>query len=287
MEGVLPDAEASVGETSVGALPPQGEVKADWLDLDVGVEAFTVFIRSGTLDASSNTEWHVIFRYGTIARVVDADPEWSGYGSVGPLGYKFPTHTPLALGWAQSLARASALSGSLAQVEDQSTVANIMADNELVWAAQSRALPPAVGAAVRRAYAKLIGHGYPYPGDSLSDRDPVPSGIVDETLGAHWHVYWPNLDETGRVFNMVFSKTGGGTASVLSGDLRRYDYMFPEVTAVLTPALALWKYDADGVFVEAQCPDIIHERNRGVVAVAIGKGAPWQAADVAAHLKDA
>ena len=286
MGGVAPDAEVSVGGasgSSAGALPPQGEVKADWLDLDVGVEAFMVFIRSGILDASSNTEWHVIFRYGTIARVVDADPEWSGYGSEGPLGYKFPTHKPLALGWAQSLARASAI----AQVEDQSTVADIMADNELVWGAQSRAQPSAVGAAVRRAYAKLIGQGYPYPGDRLSDREPVPSGIVDETLGAHWHVYWPNLDETGRVFNMVFSKTGEGAASVLSGDLRRYDYMFPEVTAVLTPALALWKYDADGVFVEAQCPDIIHERDRRVVAVAVGKGAPWQAADVAAHLKDA
>jgi hypothetical protein len=282
MGGVAPDAKVSTGTSAgapVGDLPPQGEVKADWLDLDVGVEAFTVFIRSGILDASSNTEWHVIFRYGTIARVVDADPEWAGYGSAGSLGYKFPTHTPLA--------RASALEGPLAQVEDQSTVADIMADNELVWGTQSRAQPSAVGAAVRRAYAKLIGQGYPYPGDRLSDREPVPSGLVDETLGAHWHVYWPNLDETGQVFNMVFSKTGEGAASVLSGDLRRYDYMFPEVTAVLTPAFALWKYDADGVFVEAQRPDIIHERNRGAVAVAVGKGAPWQAADVAAHLNDA
>ena len=61
----------------------------------------------------------------------------------------------------------------------------------------------------RQAYAKLVCQGYPYPGGPAADRSQIPTGVVDETAGMLWHVYWPNLDKSGRVFNLAFSKKGG------------------------------------------------------------------------------
>jgi len=208
--------------------PAGGQINADWGDLGLGVEAFALFVRSGALDVEENKDWHVIFRCGTVVRVVSGEPEWGGYSSAAPR-YEFPEH----------------------RVDEKDTVVDIMADNELVWNAQCSLAPPPVGRAVRQAFAKLVGQGYPYPGGPPSDRSPIPSGVVDETVGMLWHVYWPNLDRAGRVFNLAFSKKGAAVAAMLGGELRRYDYMFPEVAAVLTPALALWKYNAEGVFAEA------------------------------------
>lgn len=208
--------------------PAGGQINADWGDLGLGVEAFALFVRSGALDVEENKDWHVIFRCGTVVRVVSGEPEWGGYSSAAPR-YEFPEH----------------------RVDEKDTVVDIMADNELVWNAQCSLAPPPVGRAVRQAFAKLVGQGYPYPGGPPSDRSPIPSGVVDETVGMLWHVYWPNLDRAGRVFNLAFSMKGAAVAAMLGGELRRYDYMFPEVAAVLTPALALWKYNAEGVFAEA------------------------------------
>jgi len=200
--------------------PAGGQVNADWGQLKEAIDCYAVLL-AGAL-TPGNTASHVVFRCGTIVRVAGDDPEFGGYAGA---KYKFPDH----------------------RLEDASTVAEIMADNARVWEAQ-RVIPGAAGRAIRQAFERLISQGYPYPGGPPADRSPVQTGISSDALGEFWLVYWPNLDEGGHVHNMAFSKKGPLAAACVGGELRRYDYMFPEVAAVFTPDMMAWTYGPDGKF---------------------------------------
>lgn len=204
--------------------PAGGQINADWGQLSQGIMCLTVFL-CGTLETTNSAafeEWHVVFRCGTVVRVADNDPEFPGYT---PKSYRFPENT----------------------LEDASATEEVMADNKRVWEAQ-RSLPEPAGKPVRQAYAKMLSQGYPYPGGPTSDRSTRPTGVQTEADGLLWTVFWPGLDRTGKVYNLAFSQQGPGTAVVAGGDLRRYDYMFPEVAAVISKDLKVWTYGPDKTF---------------------------------------
>lgn len=217
--------------------PAGGQLNSDWPQLADAIDALAVVVHGmPTTGICANKEWHIVFRCGTVVRVTDADPEFAGYAGT---GYKFPDR-----GGDDGLA---------------STVANVMADNTLVWDKQ-KAFPEPAGGAVRRAYAKLVRQGYPYPGGPESDRTPVSTGVSLSGTGTLYMVFWPNLDPIGRVYNLSFSADGLERAAIQGGTLRRYDYMFPEVAAVISPTapgtepMRIWSYTAAGEFALREDP---------------------------------
>jgi hypothetical protein len=123
----------------------------------------------------------------------------------------------------------------------------IRSDHRHVWEAQ-RAIPGAAGRAIRQAYAKLIAEGYPFPG-ATAERHGTPVGIRDEATGRGlWVVKWPRFSRRHHVTNLLFTSHSLGADA--AGDLRRNDFLFPEVAAVITGELRLWAYGSDGVFGE-------------------------------------
>jgi hypothetical protein len=200
--------------------PAGSQINSDWAQLGEAIDCMAVFL-AGLPLAAGPAETHVIFRCGTVARVREGDPEFGGYEAS---EYQFPEHD---------------LAGRL----EDGAVADIMADNARVWAAQ-RGFPEPVGRAVRRAYAALVAPGYPYPGGPTADRRVAPTGISSEAEGTLAHVLWPHLDVGGRVYNLAFMRNSLVSAAVAGGDCRRYDYLFPEVAAVFMPDRARWTYHA-------------------------------------------
>jgi hypothetical protein len=220
----------------LGLTPAGGQINSDWADLCDALVGLTLFLDDVAAAAETSglkmTDWHVVFRCGTMVRIFATDPEFPGYDAS---NYRFP--------------------GSECDADQKETVKAIMADNVKVWENQKVIPGVGIGKAVRQAYAKMLGQGYPYPGGPAADRSAVPTGI--EIINADtsnkkdtdplWFVLWPNLDALGHVYNLAFAPVAM-TACALGGTLRRYDYMFPEVAAVFTPERVMWAYGPDKVF---------------------------------------
>jgi hypothetical protein len=233
--------QVKVEAATLGTTPAGGQVNADWGQLREGIACLAVFLAAAAppekASASPSSEarpreWHVVFRCGTVARVAEADAEFMGYEQS---GYRFPDH------------RLEGFEDLKGEESMASTVEAILADNAKVWEAQ-KAFPGEVGRAARRAYTRLVAQGYPYPGASAA-RSPVFTGLSSAAAdaGPLWMVLWPGLDTKGRMYNLAFASKGE-RACHLGGELRRYDYMFPEVAAVITPELAVWTYGTGGRF---------------------------------------
>ena len=202
--------------------PAGSQINSDWADLQRGIRCFVDYIKANF--GVSSKDWYVMFRCGTIARVALTDHEFKGYlGSE----YVFPEHPE----------------------NHKETVASIMADNQHVWEVQ-RAIPGPVGAAIRRGYGLMIAQGYPYPGTQQAGRTPIEVGRGTQPGEVFWVVYWPNQIDEQLVYNLAFatSTEGPTAAAARAGDLRRYDFMFPEVAAVVTPDLKVWTYGPDRLF---------------------------------------
>lgn len=162
------------------------------------------------------SDWHIVFSGGTIVRICSSNmygKEFQGYElcSEGSYQDKYPTH----------------------RLKSKADLKNILTDNIKVWNSQKDALPDMHGKVLRIAYDILIEDGYPYPGGEGSDRTAIP--ITDPSLSndssAKWLILWPNrnmyiLNITDGTFN---------TALMLGGELRRLDFMFPKVYAVIDP----------------------------------------------------
>lgn len=190
---------------------------SNWPELGDAIDGLMFFL----LGAGGAPEAHIVFRHGTVVRVGAADPEWGGYADG---AYAFPEH------------RITAESADLTR----RTIEKIKRDSRKVWAAQSSAPEPVRGL-IRRGFAALLAPGYPYPGTPASDRAARDAG-VRAPAGAMHFVSWPNHDtgaRASRTYNVVFA-AGPAEAAQAGGDSRRYDYMFPEVAAVITPGLERW-----------------------------------------------
>ena len=208
---------------TLGTTPAGGQINADWEDLPLGIVGLReIFLAAERSSGPAQVECSfVMFRCGTVAQVRPSDLEFSGRPERG-----FPEHRP----------------------EDASTVSEILVDNARVWEAQ-RAFPEPAGKVVRQAYGALAAQGYPYPGGPDSNRTAAATGFETEREGELVLVFWPNLDPAQRVCNLAFARPGTdvGSAVAAAGTLRRYDYMFPEVAAVVMPDGTLWAYrTADG-----------------------------------------
>ncbi len=197
--------------------PAGSQINSNWIDLERGAREFGSFC---ALVYSQDDTTFAIFRCGTVVAVRPEDrKEFTGYSAD---TYQFP-FSPEA---------------------DAKIVKRIMVDNRAVWDAQRRTGPAEISRAMRIAYGKMISDGYVYPGTARSGRSAIQ--LWDSPKGDFlWQVYWPELQKD--VYNIVY---GADRDSALraAGDLRRYDYMFPEVAAVITRGGAVWTYDAKGVF---------------------------------------
>jgi hypothetical protein len=152
-----------------------------------------------------NTQWHVIFSMGTVCGLrLEGSSPFTGYTE----GYweDWPMHRV------------------------QGRFDDIRADITHTWELQRDQLPGNPGVALRAAYGVLVGDGYPYPGGGGSDRQSV------QLPGGLWAVQWPARNPA--LFNIALADSAN-EAITLSGDLRRYDAMFPRVLAVISPQLQL------------------------------------------------
>lgn len=186
--------------------PAGSQINCDWEYLDVALKELAACLEECQ-------EPHVVFRCGTVVRVSDDDEEFKGFKAS---TYQFP-------------ARSEA---------HTKTIKRIMRDNAGVWSVQKK-IKGAAGGAVRRAFATLVKQGYPWPGPGAA------RSVQRAREGSPLHfVYWPELDSRGRVFNLGYGDDPRDSAS-LAGDLRRQDYLFPEVAAVILcedGELAIWHY---------------------------------------------
>src|SRR5688572_20011088 len=190
--------------------PAGGQINCDWESLNVAIDALVaLLIKTGAHDT------HVVFRCGTVAQVDDDSAEFKGYdGST----YAFPDCNKM-------FAR---------------TVRLIMEDNCRVYDAQRSLGNAVVSRAIRQGYSALIRQNYPFPGP-----DARRWGQKTDIAAPLLLVHWPGLDTRSRVFNIALGKDAELAVSA-TGDLRRSDYMFPEVAAVIVPKggskLEVWRY---------------------------------------------
>jgi hypothetical protein len=208
--------------------PAGGKEHYNWALLQDAIAGLYVFLKG--IPASAEF-WHVIFRCGTVVRLrALSGDEFVGYDHP-ESSYIFPT----------------------TEEENDEVIDRILEDNRRIWETQSK-IPGDVGKAIRIGYAPLIARGYPYPGGAAADRSVVDTGIEVKdkpTARRLWFVLWPGLDGGGEepmMFNLALTEKGGASAAASGGDLRRYDFMFPEVGAVITPDHVLWMYSPAGVF---------------------------------------
>lgn len=207
--------------------PAGGNEYATWGSFRDAVAGLFVF-----LEGVPPTHWHVVFRCGTVVRV-------DGPGRSGFVGYDDP---------------ASSYVFPEHGAGDVQVVSKILDDNCRVWKTQS-AIPGDVGRVIRAGYDALVRYGYPYPGGPPADRSPVDTGVrLGDNLRL-WFINWPNLgDGSFIIYNLCLTDKDAGAAAVYGGALRRYDYMFPEVGAVITPERVLWMYSPTGAFEPTALP---------------------------------
>lgn len=194
-----------------------------WPDLE---RAIAEFVRHLTWVGESAWD-RVVFRCGTVVRVRAEDPEFEGF-----TGQEHAEVFPAE----------SAPAEVLEAIRD---------DHRLVWEVQ-RAIPGAAGRAIRRGYAKLLGEGYPFPGPTAERRGAPIGDHVGDSGRALWLVKWPRFSPGHDVTNLLFTNPTLGVAA--AGDLRRNDFLFPEVAAVIAGDRRLWAYGPDGVFGEQRGP---------------------------------
>jgi len=197
------------GTPIIATTPAGSQINCDWELLNVAIDALVSFLK-----AVGAEEPYVVFRCGTVVRVGDGDVEFKGYKNS---DYRFPE----------------------TDEKHADTVKQIMRDNARVWAVQKSLADASVSLAVRKAFATLVRQGYPWPGPG-AERWGQQTRPGSPLLLVHW----PELDSRGRVFNLGYGPDS--EAQILAaGDLRRQDYMFPEVAAVVLPGerLAVWRYE--------------------------------------------
>jgi hypothetical protein len=222
-------AESSPNQTrnEVPALTPAGsQINSEWPMLKNARRFLKLLLDDVIGQAGAPLpDWHAVFRCGTVVRVTGADSEFKGYESK---SYKFPSNN---------------FENNYAAVD------LIMNDNAKVWDAQ-RVLPNPAGAVIRRAYAKMLSQGCVYAGDSLYSYKLTSSGMTATNGETLYFMHWPRFDSTGgKVFNLAFLKT---TKEGHGVSLRQYDYMFPEVAFLISPAAVVWEYGSDGQFAKVK-----------------------------------
>ena len=160
-----------------------------------------------------------VFDFGTLVITGENDDEFQGYTES---NYEFPGHRIVSAGGGV------ACTGTPVQAAE---IARETGANAAVWDEQKKR-EGATGRVARQAYAKLIKSGYPYPGGGGSDRRTA--GVLHGKLCA---VHWALDRDNDGVFSTAFHSPGAGAAgdpSIIAGDLRRLDFMFPRVAAVHT-----------------------------------------------------
>ena len=188
--------------------------KMDYKDIQPCVDEFLDFLKGSIdkyipkFDGDKYGEWHAIFKGGTVAKIdpVQNVPEFQGYTDSYREGYPVHRVSSDALG-------------------------DLLQANVDVWNRQKDKLDGDKGKALRIAYSMLISDGYPYPGGEGSDRIPIP--ITDPSMNPEpiCMVIWSHRDP--YLHNIV--KGNVNVAVGLSADLRRYDFMMPEVYAIINP----------------------------------------------------
>jgi hypothetical protein len=234
------ESTSTTAKTSTPITTPAGsQINSDWEHLKLGIDCFFAFLANlGEDKWDQRRDYHVMFRCGTVARFNAFAEEFVGYTDE---NHEFPA--------------------PVEKISDRLAVDNIKSDNRRVWKTQKK-IPGEVGLAIRRAYHEMIMQGYPYPGENATRKIfPTGLGVKAPTPLSMAMVTWPGLDRLNRVFNLAFYSPGDPQLAAMQkaategGNLRRYDFMFPEVAAVYMPptkttSLKVWAYNDKNEFVE-------------------------------------
>jgi hypothetical protein len=175
----------------------------EWVDFHRAVNSFVNFLNL----ADAFNSYHVIFSMGTIVRIDRDESNTEFIGYTGEYVEDYPIYR---------------ISIDLDE---------IIADNIAVWESQKDV--PVYGRFIRSGYHSLISNGYV---TATTDKVPVPCQDPSAHDDILWNVLWPELSP--NVTNLVISSSDDPvSAAVIGAELRRYDYMFPNVRALITPDL--------------------------------------------------
>lgn len=186
------------------------DARSSWTQVEDATSRFLGFLHGAVEKGGPLKDWHAIFSIGTVTRIRDGTPEFTGYSPLWPKEER--EHFTSEEG-----ARA------------------IHARNVRTWESQRSHPDPDVQRAIRRAYHLLTQDGYPYPGGEGSDRMAVPmQQIEDDSQEVLWMILWMHREP--NVFSLAID-SNPGMAVASSGTGRRTDYLEPRVHAVISPTL--------------------------------------------------
>ena len=189
---------------------------ASWIKVNDATESFVRFLTTAVKHAPL-TDWHVIFSMGSVARVKPGVDNFN------------------------LNANAYTFSWPVNRLEDPNDKQKIILDNVKIFNHANANVTGDVGNALRAAYRMLITDGYPVPGTSGSDRIPIP--IDDPTNmadGIFWMLIWNNRHP--MLYNITYGEDPAIAATV-GGELRRHDFMFPRVHAIISRDLKITRFD--------------------------------------------
>jgi hypothetical protein len=192
------------------------EKYVSWVHIEDAIERFIWFLQDISVKDISNT-YHIVFGCGTVVRVLLNDKEFKGYDG------SFMEEWPLER-----------------IKDDAATIDEIFSDCKTEWYIQSRILDEIdanASKAIRCAYETFIKDGFPLPGQS-SARVCVPMELSDQTE-LLWGIIWEKRNY--KVYNLIIgSDENIQQMTNTAGELRRLDFMFPSVYAVITPQMKVY-----------------------------------------------
>ena len=210
-----------------------------WIPICDAIEKLIKFLQDVHSDAISTTSsvthdilstYHVIFGCGTVVRVILTDEEFKGYDG------SFMEEWPIE------------------RIENAETsiIDEIFSDCIIEWKIQSQILEEIdvnASKAIRCAYETFIKDGFPRLGE-CSARVCVPMECSENTskdtnenisksTNTLWGVMWKK--RTYKIYNLVLGSIEDiQQMTSTGGELRRLDYMFPSVYAVISPQLKVY-----------------------------------------------
>ena len=190
----------------------QEEEPQGWKQVDSATEFFVDWIRP---QKDKPSIWTAIFSFGTVVSFLADKAPIRADWSFNPKA-DYPTH----------------------RVPEKKELKRIYAQNAKIYK-DTLTKHATHNDVIQQAYKMLIGCGYPLPGGEGADTDTAPLCVRgDKVL---WAVGFPYLDNEGDFPIYSLAITDGvtplGEIDAFGREMRRWDFMFPRIHALITDDL--------------------------------------------------